>query len=150
MLALGPRRYQSQRGPRRPPRRSSTGAIAATAAVAVLAVVVVVLSYRVGHGHSGPSAGDFSELEARIDELGGQVNGMQAAVRTAAQQAKEALAKAQKTTPQAKGNPALAACLVQVQREVDDLQGYLAYRTPLQRNRVSGACLALLQPRFKG
>jgi hypothetical protein len=38
--------------------------------------------------------------------------------------------------------------MTQVQREIDDLQAFLAYRTPPRRDRVSGPCRTLLKPRF--
>lgn len=150
MSALRARRHLSSGHSRPPGRRSSATAIAGTVIVAVLAVVVVVLAYRVGHRHTGPTIGDFSELEARVDELAGQMNAMQATVDAVARQAKATLAKAKRNAPAQARDTGLAACLVQVQREVDDLQAYLAYRTPPRRDRVSGSCLALLQPRFKG
>ena len=40
-------------------------------------------------------------------------------------------------------------CLFQVQRQLDDIQGYYTTRTPL-RKRVSGPCLKILQPRYGG
>jgi hypothetical protein len=149
MPAPGRHRHPSYRGPSTPRSRSATAAIAGTAVVAILAVLVVVLSYRVGHRNTSVSSGDLSEVKARIDELSGRVNGLQATVRNVARQANASRGKtAQKT--QTKSDPQLATCLTQLQREVDDLQAYLAYRTPPRRDRVSGACLTLLQPRFKG
>ena len=124
-------------------------AIAGTTIIAVLAVVVVVLSYRVADRNNGVSAKDVSGLEARVDELNGRLDAMRATVQTSARQAKASLAAA-KHAPRSATQPQLAACLAQVQREIDDLQAYLSYRTPPHRDRVTGACLRLLQPRFKG
>ena len=42
----------------------------------------------------------------------------------------------------------MAQCMFEVQKEIDDLEGYLAERTPLVRHRVTGQCVGLLQPRF--
>jgi hypothetical protein len=135
-----------QTGPARVSRqgRSATAAIAGTAVVAILAVLVVVLSYRVGHRGSSVSFSDVSAVEARVDALSGQMADLQKQVHTLAKRSTPARA----TT--AKADRRLAACLTQIQREVDDLQAYLAYRTPPRRDRVSGSCLTLLRPRFKG
>jgi len=162
MSTFGRQKHSSTRGPRGPvapgpaparsrPKGAST-AMAGTAIVAVLAVVVVVLAYRVGHHSGGPTVGDVSELEARIDAIGGQVNAMQATVDNAAAQAKVALARSSRPAkqPAQPAQPLLATCLTQVQREVDDLQAYLAYGTRPRRDRVSGPCLRLLNPRFRG
>jgi hypothetical protein len=144
------RQHISTKAPRRRRGGGAWVAIAGTAAVAVLAVVVVVLAYRVGHRSDGPTAGDLSALEQRVDELGSRVDAMQATVKDVTAQAKAALTKASKSAPKAGSDSQLSTCLAQVQRQIDDLQAYLAYRTPPRRDRVSGACLRLLQPRFKG
>jgi hypothetical protein len=125
------------------PGRSATAAIAGTAVVAILAVLVVVLSYRVGHRSRSVSLSDLSAVEARVDALSGQTADLQTRLRALAKQHTPAARPAT-----AKADRRLAACLTQVQREIDDLQGYLAYRTPPRRDRVSGGCLALLRPRF--
>jgi cob(I)alamin adenosyltransferase len=124
-------------------------AIAGTTIIAVLAVVVVVLSYRVADRKSSIGQQDFSALEARVNELNGRLNGVQQDAQKALGQAQASLAAAKKA-PKSQAQPRLAACLQQLQRQIDDLQAYLAYRTPPRRDRVSGACLRLLQPRFKG
>ena len=150
MPPIGRQLHVSERGPRPPARgRSGATAIAVTTIIAVLAVVVVVLSYRVAGSQNGADSKDVSALEARIDVLAGQVDGLQTGVRQAARDARASLTAA-KRTPTQHAQPALTACLAQIQREIDDLQAYLAYRTPPRRDRVSGACLRLLQPRFKG
>ncbi len=124
-------------------------AIAATSVIAVLAVAVAVISYRSVHSDSGVSPSRVSALEARVDELAGQLSGASKAARTAARQAKAAAAAAKKAAAGAKPqNKGLSTCLVEVQREIDDLQAYLAYGTSPRRDRVSGACAKLLQPRF--
>ena len=106
--------------------------------------LVVVLSYRVGHRGSSVSFSDVSAVEARVDALSGQMTDLQKQVHTLA---KRSAPVARPAT--AKADRRLSACLTQVQREIDDLQGYLAFRTPPRRDRVSGSCLALLRPRFQ-
>jgi hypothetical protein len=118
--------------------------------VAVLAVVVAVLSYQLVHHSSSASQNDVSGIEARLDEIAGQVQAIQSTATAAEREARAAEAAAAKhpkpaATPQ---QPGLARCLVEVQREIDDLEGYLAYSTPPRRDRVSGACATLLHPRF--
>lgn len=150
MPPIGRTLHASQHGPRPPTRRrSGVAAITGTTIIAVLAVVVVVLSYQVATREPTVGAKDIAGLEVRLDALTRRVNTMRITVRTAARQAQASIAAA-KRTPQSRAQPELAACLTQVQREIDDLQAYLAYRTPPRRDRVSGACLRLLQPRFKG
>ena len=137
---------QSSRAPHTRRGRSGTAAIAGTAVVAILAVLVVVLSYRVGHHHGDVSPTDFSAVEARVDALSGQVGEMQKSLRVLA---KKRPAKAAPASAAAvKQARRLSVCLTQVQREVDDLQAYLAYRTPPRRDRVTGTCRAMLLPRF--
>ena len=123
--------------------RSATSAVVGTAVVAILAVLVVVLSYRLGHHSDGASVSDVSAVEARIDVLSGQVRALQKTVHTVAVKVR---------TPAGAGatkaSRKLSLCLTQVQREIDDLQAYLAYRTPPRRDRVSGSCRTLLRPRF--
>jgi hypothetical protein len=127
------------RAPRRG--RSATSAIVGTTVVAILGVLVVVLSYRAGHQESSASLADVSAVEARVDALAGQIAGLRDSVNTLAK--KRAVAPAKTGTDQK-----LGVCLTQVQREIDDLQAFLAYRTPPRRDRVSGSCRALLSPRF--
>jgi hypothetical protein len=119
----------------------------ATTVVAILAVLGVVLSYRVGHRGSGDvSLANFSAVEARVDALSGQVAELQKSVKVLAKRSTRAPSSAAAT----KANKRLSTCLTQMQREIDDLQAYLAYRTPPRRDRVSGTCRALLTPRFAG
>jgi hypothetical protein len=127
------------RAPRRS--RSATSAIVGTTVVAILGVLVVVLSYRAGHRESTASLADVSAVEARVDALAGQIAGIRESVRTLAKQRGAAPAKA-------RFDQRLGACMTQVQREIDDLQAFLAYRTPPRRDRVSGPCRTLLKPRF--
>jgi hypothetical protein len=109
--------------------------------VAILGVLVVVLSYRAGHQENAASLADVSAVEARMDALAGQVAGLRQTVQT--------LAKKQGAAPaKARADDKLGACMTQVQREIDDLQAFLAYRTPPRRDRVSGSCRTLLTPRF--
>ena len=42
-----------------------------------------------------------------------------------------------------------SACLSQVQQEIDDIRGYIAFGGPIRR-RVSPQCTALLRPRYGG
>ena len=122
-------------------------AITVTAVIGVLAVVVAMLSYRTAtRDDSGPSSSQLAALEARVDILAGQLGAAQKSAQTAAADAKVALAAA--STAPRPAQPALATCLTQVQREIDDLWAYLAYRTSPHRNRVSGTCRTLLKPRF--
>lgn len=150
MAGIGRNVHASQRGPRGPRRgRSGVSAIAVTAVIAVLAVVVAMLSYKAATRKPSASSGDVSALEARLDELAGQLAAVQQTSNTALRDAKTSLAVAGKRPrPAAPAQPAFAACLTQMQREIDDLQAYLAYRTPPRRDRVSGACKSLLKPRF--
>ncbi len=147
-MALG--RTPTYRRPRTRPKRSGVTAIAVTTVIAVLAVVVAVLSYQAVHRDPSSSATDVSQLEARIDEIAGQLDATQATARTAARQARASLASVKKKAAAPPAKPGLSACLVEVQREIDDLQAYLAYRTPPRRDRVQGACQRLLRPRFHG
>jgi hypothetical protein len=126
------------RAPRRS--RSATSAIVGTTVVAILGVLVVVLSYRAGHQQSTASLADVSAVEARVDALAGQIAGLRESVQTLAKKRGAAPAKTQ--------DRQLGACMTQVQREIDDLQAFLAYRTPPRRDRVSGPCRTLLKPRF--
>ncbi len=119
-----------------------------TTVIAVLAVVVAVLSYRVADRQNTASPGDLSAVEARLDELGGQLKAIDTTARAARQQAKTAVATAQRASKAKPADSGLSTCLTQMQREIDDLQAYLAYRTPPRRDRVSGACATLLKPRF--
>ena len=133
MPSIGRQSHPSHRGPRPPTRRrSGVVAIAGTTVISVLAVVVVVLSYRVADRTTGVSPKDVSGLEARVDELSGRLDAMQTTVQTSARRAKASLAAAKRASRsgQSSAQPQLAACLTQVQREIDDLQAYLAYRTP--------------------
>jgi len=109
--------------------------------VAILGVLVVVLSYRAGHRESTASLADVSAVEARVDALAGQIAGLRDSVQT--------LAKKRGAAPATTGaDKRLGVCMTQVQREIDDLQAFLAYRTPPRRDRVSGSCRTLLTPRF--
>jgi hypothetical protein len=127
------------RAPRRS--RSATSAIVGTTVVAILGVLVVVLSYRAGHQESTASLADLSAVEARVDALAGQITGLRESVQAVAKKKGAAPAKAS-------ADGKLGVCMSQVQREIDDLQAFLAYRTPPRRDRVSGACRTLLKPRF--
>ena len=146
---MPPGRTPTYRRPRTRPKRSGVSAIAGTTVIAVLAVVVAVLSYQAVHHDPSSSASDVAQLESRLDAVAGQLDATQATARAAERQARASLtAVKKKTAPAAK--PGLSACLVEVQREIDDLQAYLAYRTPPRRDRIQGACRRLLQPRFHG
>lgn len=127
-------------------------AIAVTAVIGVLAVAVAVLSYNASHRSSNASASDISALEARVDTLAGQLAGAQQSARTAAADAQRSLAAIRKLKlpAQPQQQPGLARCLVQMQREIDDVEAYLATRTPPRRGRVTGACKTLLTPRYGG
>jgi hypothetical protein len=146
-MALGRPTY---RRPLTRQKRSPVTAIAGTTVIAVLAVVVAVLSYHAATKDSSGSAADVSRLEARLDELAGQLAATQATAQAAARQARASLAAAKKKPTRATAPvlPGLATCLSEVQREIDDLQAFLAYRTPPHRNRVHGSCATLLKPRF--
>lgn len=150
MPPFGRRSHLSQRGPR--PQRSSTTAIVGTTVVAVLAVVVVVLAFRVADKSGDDTSGaDRAQLETRIAEVDGRVADLHKTVRDLARQALANLDRATKSgAAQNKSQAAVARCLTQLQNEVDDLQAYLAYGTPPRRDRVSGGCVALLQPQIKG
>ena len=152
------------RGPRAPRRRRSpVTAIAVTAVIGVLAVVIAMLSYQAATNDSGSgNSNDLSALEARVDLLDGRLLAVQkrllaaqkttqraaADAKSAAARAKATLAAARKKPRAVTPQPGLAHCLTQVQREIDDLQAYLAFRTPPRRDRVSGTCRTLLTPRF--
>jgi hypothetical protein len=159
MPPYGRRTHLSNRGPgpRARPRRTSSVGFVGTAIIAVLAVVVVVLAYRLSkHTDGGASAGDVSALEARVDELNGRLNQLETTTRQLARQAART-----RTPPAANGGSLeeeraqmktealLGSCLGQIQRQIDDLQAYLAYGTAPRRDRVSGGCVSLLQPRFR-
>lgn len=123
-------------------------AIAVTAVIGVLAVTVAMLSYKAATRESTSSVGDVSALEARLDALSGELATAQTTARTAAADAKASLALARKAGRTTTQQPGLAHCLVQMQHEIEDLQAYLAYRTPPRRGRVTGACRTLLTPRY--
>ena len=147
---MAPGRTPTYRRPRTRPKRSGVSAIAGTTVIAVLAVVVAVLSYQAVHRDPSPSASDVSQLESRLDEVAGRLDATQATARSAARQAQASLAAVKKKAGAPAAQPGLSACLVEVQREIDDLQAYLAYRTPPRRDRIQGACRRLLEPRFHG
>lgn len=141
----------SARGPRSSrPRRSGVTAIAVTGVIAVLAVAVAMLSYQAATNDSGSdNSSELSALEARVDLLDGQLAATQRNAQRAVADAKASLALARKAVrPGTSQQPGLANCLKQVQREIDDLQAYLAFHTPPRRDRVSGTCRTLLVPRF--
>jgi hypothetical protein len=148
--------YPGPRAPRTARRgRSGVTAIAFTAVIGVLAVTIAMLSYQAATNDSGSdNSSELSALEARVDLLDGRLAAAQKTARRAAADAKASLAAVRKkpsvTSPRATPQPGLARCLTQVQREIDDLQAYLAFRTPPHRHRVTGACRTLLTPRFAG
>lgn len=151
MPTIGRSQRASYRGPRTPKRgRSGLAAIAVTAVIGVLAVSVAVLSYNASHRSKAASGSDISALEARIDSLAGQLAGVQQTARTAAADAQRSLSTVRKIrvpkTPAQQAN--LGRCLSQMQRELDDLYAYLAYRVRPHRGRVTGSCATLLKPRF--
>ncbi len=134
-------------GPDTPPRRSGAAALAVTAIIAALTVGVVVLSYRLADGKDGVGKADFSALEARVSVIDRRLAGAQKTAQAAVRQAR-ANSAAVRRIPRPKAQPQLAPCLTQLQREIDDLQAYLAYGTTPRLDRVSGGCLRLLKPRF--
>lgn len=160
MPPLGRTQHVSAHAPRAPRRgRSGVNAIVVTAVIGVLAVVVAMLSYQAATNDSGSdNSSELSALEARVDLLEGQLATAQTSARRAAADAKASLAVAKASLAAAKKaarpgqpqQPGLATCLKQVQREIDDMQSYLAFRKPLLRHRVTGACRTLLTPRFTG
>jgi hypothetical protein len=109
------------------------------------------------------------ELRSRVAALGESLTRSSAATRAdvaalattvKALQAKVAVLQARKPRPVATPPPPSAAihdlqaglqtvrqCLFQVQKQLDDLQGYALTRNALHK-RVSGACLQILHPRF--
>jgi hypothetical protein len=118
--------------------------------VAVLSIAVVWLAAR----HPHPAAvTDTSALRSRVTLLEARLDTLQdtassLATQTAAQLEAQA---AELKRLRARGQtPALdARCLTQVQQEIDDIRGFIAFRTGI-RKRVSAECTALLQPRFGG
>jgi chromosome segregation ATPase len=159
---------------RNPLRSTQAAALAATAVIAMLAVVVVALAYHAGDRHSDVDRSELASLSTRISTLsdrteriersvgdvqrsiGGvlasqrsirkQAQAAQATAAAASKQAKAATAQAQKASTTI--NPQLAACLTQIQNEIDDLQAYAVYRSRLRRGRVYGSCRDLLDPRY--
>jgi hypothetical protein len=124
-------------------------AIAVTAVIGVLTVAVAMLSYQAATNDSGSNnSSELSALEARVDALDGRLTAAQYTARRAAADAQASLTAVRKLPRASTSQPGLSNCLKQVQREIDDLQAYLAYRTPPRRNRVAGACRTLLTPRF--
>ena len=126
--------------------------IGVTVMVAVLTAAVLVLATTDrGKTSGGASKGQVRALDRRVSALD---------ARTAAIQADVSKLAARKPVDGGRGVPsrqvqALVAqlrgtsrCLFQMQKEIDDLEAYLALRTPLIRHRVTGACAQMLQPRF--
>jgi hypothetical protein len=147
------RARDSRQGPK-PPRkrrgRSGTVAIAATTAIAVLAVVVTVLSYEAATRPPGIRESDLAAVEARLTLLGGQLDDLKSRLAETTKTAKNAQAAARLARTGKPRTPNLSVCLYQVQREIDDLQAYLVYRTTPTQRRITGACARLLVPRFTG
>lgn len=146
--------HPSTRGPRHLGRGAGLPVVG-TAVVAVLAVAVVVLAFRLrDESSSEPERADLAALETRVAELDGELTALGRTARDLARQTLASLDKADKAAAAASGKQAtrqrlLARCLGQVQRQVDDLQAYLALGTSPRRDRVSGGCVSLLQPRFR-
>jgi peptidoglycan hydrolase CwlO-like protein len=131
--------------------------IGLTVMVAVLTAAVLVLA-TTDRGKKTIVETPGSASKAQIAALDGRLTALDAKV-AAIQQAVAKLAarpgsstgggvpskQIQKLTAQLQGT---AQCMFEMQKEIDDLEGYLAFRTPLLRHRVTGACADLLKPRF--
>ena len=132
--------------------------IGMTVMVAVLTAAILVLATTDrGKSSSGASKGQVRALDNRLSALDNRLSALDARV-AAIQQAVAKLAArrdGRSTNVPSRQLQSLAAqlrvttrCMFQMQKEIDDLEGYLAYRTPLIRHRVTGACASMLQPRF--
>src|SRR5206468_11366685 len=125
--------------------------IGMTVMVAVLTAAILVLATTDrGKSSSGASKAQVRALDSRLSALDARVAAIQQAVARLA-----ARRPGRSTNVPSRQLQSLAAqlrvttrCMFQMQKEIDDLEGYLAYRTPLIRHRVTGACASMLQPRF--
>jgi prefoldin subunit 5 len=134
--------------------------IAMTVMVAVLTAAVLVLATtdRGKHVSIGANKAQVRGLNDRVAALDKRV----AALEPRLAAIEQAVAKLSAGKSGGTGKPlpnaqlqSLAAqlrgatqCMFQIQKEIDDLESYLAYRTPLARHRVTGQCASLLKPRF--
>jgi len=131
--------------------------IGMTVMVAVLTAAVLVLATTdrgkktVVQTSGGAGKAQIQGLNVRLSALDARVASIQQAVAKLAAR-KDGGARIvvpskqlQTLTAQLQGT---AQCMYEIQKEIDDLEGYLAYRTPLIRHRVTGACAGLLRPRF--
>jgi hypothetical protein len=109
-----------------------------------------VLSYKAATRPPGVRESDLATVEARLTLVGGQLDDLKSRLATATKTANRAQATAQLARTGKPRTPNLSVCLYQLQREIDDLQAYLVYRTSPAQHRVTGACARLLVPRFAG
>ena len=133
--------------------------IGMTVMVAVLTAAVLVLATTdrgkktvIQTSGSGASKAQVQSLDNRLGTLERKIGAVQQAVAKLSSQKDGATTRTvvpskqlQTMTAQLQG---MAQCMFEVQKEIDDLEGYLANRTPLARHRVTGECAKLLQPRF--
>jgi uncharacterized protein YlxW (UPF0749 family) len=133
--------------------------IGMTVMVAVLTAAVLVLATTdrgkktvIQRSGGGASQAQVQSLDKRLGALESRIGAVQQAVAKLASRKDGTTPhtvvpskQLQTLTAQLQG---MAQCMFEVQKEIDDLEGYLAYRTPLVRHRVTGQCANLLQPRF--
>jgi peptidoglycan hydrolase CwlO-like protein len=131
--------------------------IGMTVMVAVLTAAVLVLATTdrgkktVIKTSGGASKAQVQALDQRLSALNAKVTAIQQTLSKVASRKSGGTRpvvpskQLQTLTAQLQGT---AQCMFEMQKEIDDLEGYLAYRTPLVRHRVTGQCANLLQPRF--
>jgi hypothetical protein len=130
--------------------------------IAALAAAVVWLSVR---DHPAATDNRVVALAHRVDGLERQIKGVSLSATTlAAQTAAQLQAQAIRLRAQAtelgtqaaqlkrlstQKPPLAARCLNEIQQEIDDIRGFIAYGGGIRR-RVSADCTAVLKPRFGG
>jgi len=131
--------------------------IGMTVMVAVLTAAVLVLATTdrgkktVIRTSGGASKEQVHALDQRLSALNAKVAAVQQALAKVAARKDGSTRivvpskQLQTLTAQLQGT---AQCMYEMQKEIDDLEGYLASGTPLIRHRVTGECAKLLQPRF--
>ncbi len=119
-----------------------------------LVVLLLIVVAWIGLKHHGTRDSRVGALQHRIAALESSLAGLRRATSEFTRQTSAALdqdaAALKKLSAPATGTGTLPArCAVEVQQEIDDIRGYIAFGGAIKR-RVTTDCKPLLAPRFGG